>query len=70
MAPKDGGLFFWIGRVSVSDAEKATLADILRTERIGRYQCCSKALIADAKAVIGAHFESVGKGQKGLARLA
>ena len=28
MAPKDGGLLFWIGGVSVSDAEKATLAKI------------------------------------------
>ena len=47
MAPKDGGLLFWIGGVSVSDAEKATLADISkdRTGRIGRYQCCGRGLI-------------------------
>ena len=47
MAPKDGGLLFWIGGVSVSDSEKATLADISkdRTERIDRYQCCGRALI-------------------------
>ena len=34
MAPKDGGLLFWIGGVLVIDAEKATLMRTFRTERM------------------------------------